>query len=109
MLAWVVQKLGEPKLRMVLSSLITAALISANPAAAAGGELPHPKVWLQKVVDRASALAKTKVQPDTKEEEKWQTEAKALIDDMIDWNRMTEDSLGTQWKERSPKEQQEFS
>jgi phospholipid transport system substrate-binding protein len=64
---------------------------------------------LQKVVDQAADLAKRKVKPDSPEEEKWQNEAKALIDDMIDWRRMTEDSLGTQWKERSTKEQTEFS
>ena len=64
---------------------------------------------MQKVVDQAAALAKKKVLPDTPQEEKWQAEAKTLIDDMIDWQRMTEDSLGTQWKERSKQEQTEFS
>jgi phospholipid transport system substrate-binding protein len=108
MLASTVEKLKETRFRMVLSSLmITALLTSASPASAA--EHPHPKTWLQQVVDQASALAKRKVQPDSPEEKKWQDEAKALIDDMIDWNRMTKDSLGTQWKERSQKEQQEFS
>ena len=107
MLARFVQKLGEPNNLMVLSSVLITALISANPASASGP--PHPKAWLQKVVDQAAGLAKRKVEPDTPQEEKWQTEARLLIDDMIDWKRMTQDSLGTQWKDRTAKEQEEFS
>ena|SRR5688572_5511630 len=108
MVASFVEKLGETKNCMVLSSLLVTTLIaSASPASA--GELPPPKAWLQKVVDQAAGLAKRKVQPDSPQEEQWQSEAKSLIDDMIDWQRMTEDSLGTQWKERSKQEQQEFS
>jgi phospholipid transport system substrate-binding protein len=108
MVAISVEKLGQRMSRMVLSSLLVTTLIAgATPASA--GELPPPKIWLQKVVDKAAALAKRKVQTDSPDEEKWQSEAKALIDDMIDWKRMTQDSLGTQWKERSQKEQEEFS
>ena len=97
---------------MVVSTLaFTAIIASATPASASSpsGQHPAPKAWLQKVVDQAAALAKRKVQPDSPQEEKWQAEAKTLIDEMIDWQRMTEDSLGTQWKERSKQEQTEFS
>jgi phospholipid transport system substrate-binding protein len=107
-LAHCVENIGEPKARMFLSAaLVTSLVAAATPASA--GELPPPKVWLQQVVDRAADLAKRKIEPDSPAEEKWQGEAKSLIDDMIDWQRMTEDSLGTQWKERSDAERKEFS
>jgi phospholipid transport system substrate-binding protein len=109
MLALFVEIVGEPKTRMLLTSVFVTSLVAAATPAATAGELPPPKAWLQKVVDQAAELARRKVQPDSPGEEKWQAEAKALIDDMIDWKKMTEDSLGTQWKERSEPERKEFS
>ena len=109
MLALAVENIGEPKARMLLTSILVTTLVAAAPPAASAGELPPPKAWLQKVVDQAAELARRKVQPDSPDEDKWQTEAKSLIDDMIDWNKMTEDSLGTQWKERNANERKEFS
>ncbi len=109
MLALFVESLGEPNNRMIVSSVLLAFSLTTSATPAAAEELPHPKIWLQKIVDRGAELAKRKVQPDSPAEEKWQAEAKSLIDDMIDWPKMTQDSLGTQWKDRTDPERKEFS
>ncbi|MBX2812765.1 MAG: ABC transporter substrate-binding protein [Myxococcales bacterium] len=70
---------------------------------------PSPRRWLESRVRQGHKLASRKVEPDTLGEQKWQAQAKKLIDDILDWNELTRRSLGSNWRKRSAKEQQTFS
>ena len=102
-----VEKLGS--LPMCHPALLMSTLLALSSAKAEAGEPKPPTPWLKKQVDRAAELANKKVKPDTPEEEKWQAEAKAIIDEILDWDELTKRSLGRHWKKRSKEEQAEFS
>lgn len=85
-------------------------LIAAQAEATAGADGPgSAKAWLKAKVDKANELAQKAPKAGSPAEEGWQKEAKAIIEDMLDWETMTQESLGAKWKELQPKEQQEFS
>lgn len=68
-----------------------------------------PKVWLEARIKEAHALANREVEPDTPGEKKWQADAQAFIDGLIDWPQMTRKSLGRRWRELEPSQKKQFS
>jgi phospholipid transport system substrate-binding protein len=78
-------------------------------ASALAEKPPSPKPWVKGVVDKAHALAKRKVDSGGDAEAKWREEAKALIDDTLDWPEMTEQALGREWKKLDDKQKKDFS
>ena len=85
-----------------IAPLTLCAALFAGPALAA--DIPSPKPWLQEKVDEARALAEKEAK--AKDVESWNARAKALIDDMLDWEEMTKRSLGRQWKELNDKQRE---
>ncbi len=81
------------------------ATLTAAPAFAA--DLPSPRPWLEKKVEEARKLAEKESK--TKDVENWNAKSKALIDEMLDWDEMTERSLGRQWSKLDDKQKKEFS
>lgn len=79
------------------------------PIAAHAADRPSPRGWLETQIKRAHALSARKVKPDTSAETKWQADAKALIDDILDWDEMTRRSLGSQWRKIDASQQTQFS
>lgn len=82
---------------------------SAASASAAADKPTPPKPWLRTVVDKAQALARKNVQNGTDAEAKWRAEAKALIDDTLDWPELTRQTVGKEWTQRSEAERKEFA
>lgn len=82
-----------------------------------GGELhaesktppASPTPWLKAQVDRARALAERKFERDSKEEKAWEAEIKSVVDEIIDWDALTEKSMGVRWAKLTPAQQKEFS
>lgn len=71
-------------------------------------ERPSPQGWLEKKVREGHKLATRRVKVDSPEERQWQADAKALIDSILDWDELTRRTLGSNWRKRSPKEQETF-
>ncbi len=94
--------------RISVSTLVAAALLTASAAQAEEQALPSPKAWLETKVREGHQLAIRKVKTGSKAEEKWRSEAKKLIDDMLDWDELTRKALGRNWKDRSEAERKEF-
>lgn len=94
------------KQKTISALSFTALLLSAGTALAAP---PSPKPWMQTVVDKGTELAKRKVEAGTPGEQKWKDETKALIDDTLDWQELTQQALGKQWEKLTPAEKKEFS
>lgn len=94
----------------LVASVLSAALVAGSASASVSAAEPSPpKPWLKKMVDRAVELAKRKVEPDTPAEEAWQKDASSIINEMMDWDEMTQRSLGRQWKDLKEPERKEFS
>lgn len=95
--------------RMSTLSLLGVFALASATAAAAPAERPSPREWLEQQVKAAHKLSTRKVEPDSTEEKTWQADAKALIDDTLDWPELTRRSLGSNWKKRSEQEQAAFT
>lgn len=98
-------------MRLLRSSVLALLALGITPAwaqadAPAAGSA---KTWLKGKVDKANELAQKAPKAGSPTEEAWQKEAKTIIDDVLDWDTMTQESLGAKWKELQPKEQTEFS
>lgn len=82
-------------------------------AGAAGAETkgvpPSPTPWLKVQVERAKNLAERKFETGSEEEERWKTEIKSVVDELIDWPSLTERSMGVRWAKLSPAQKKEFS
>lgn len=87
---------------------ILALTLAAAPAAEAK-TTPSPRPWLESVIDRAQKLATKNFEAKSAAETKWKSEIKETIDDILDWNELTERALGRHWKKRTPAEQVEFA
>lgn len=98
-------------LRRTLALPLLAVCTLAAPARAAESEAepPSPRGFVEKQIKRAHKLASREIKPNTPAEEKWQADAKALIDEVIDWPELTEASLGKRWRELDAKQQARFS
>ncbi|MCK6551120.1 ABC transporter substrate-binding protein [Myxococcota bacterium] len=96
---------------MIWSRPLTLALLVglAAPSIARADAPPSPKPWLKEVIDKGHALAKRKPEAGSQAEVEWRVAAKALIDDVLGWQELTEQALGTQWKKLKPAEQQDFA
>jgi phospholipid transport system substrate-binding protein len=70
---------------------------------------PSPTPWLKTVVEKGRHLAERKVEPGSDIEKKWHNEIRGLINDTIDWDELTRQTLGAAWEQRSPKERTEFA
>jgi phospholipid transport system substrate-binding protein len=89
--------------RWLLSGLL---LTFALPGYAAAP--PSPRPWLQSQIERAEQLAQRPV--DTPEEEQqWRDDAKAMVNDVVHWDRMIRKSYPKQWDELSPTQRNEFT
>jgi phospholipid transport system substrate-binding protein len=97
---------ARPILAVSLSLVFAASSASASALAE---KSTAPKPWLRAVIDRALSLSKKRVEPGTESESKWRDEAKALIDDTLDWPEMTEQAIGRDWKNLSEPQKKEFS
>lgn len=84
-------------------------LATTSARANAAGDGASPKPWLKTVIDKAHALARQKVDAGTDGEVRWRAEAKALIDDTLDWAELTEQALGKQWANLPEAERAEFT
>jgi phospholipid transport system substrate-binding protein len=91
------------------TTLIFAFVASSASASALAEKQTGPKPWLRNVIDRALSLSKKKVDAGTDGEAKWRDEAKALIDDALDWPEMTEQAIGRDWKNLNDAQKKEFS
>lgn len=90
--------------------VLSAALLAGTASASVNAAEPSPpKPWLKKMVDRAVELAERKIEPDTPQEKAWQNEATSIINQMIDWDEMTQRSLGRKWKDLTGAQRTEFS
>lgn len=81
----------------------------ASAAAETKAPPPSPTPWLEAQVERAKKLAETKFEAGSPAEERWKTEIKSVIDEIIDWPSLTERSMGVRWAKLSPAQQKEFS
>ncbi|MBK8012331.1 MAG: ABC transporter substrate-binding protein [Deltaproteobacteria bacterium] len=75
----------------------------------ASGTSKGAEQWVKARFEAGKALAERKVEAGSPGEAKWHKDIKALFDETIDWETMTRDALGTQWRSRTPKEKAEFS
>ena len=103
-----------PSLRPVSAAValpfLLGGLVLAGPAEGkAENAPPSPRPWLEKKVEAARDLAVRKVKEGSPEAKKLEQDARALINEMLDWDEMTRRSLGSEWKKRSKAEQAEFS
>lgn len=90
--------------------LLLPLLLAAGAAGAeTKGAPPSPTPWLEKQVERAKKLAETKFEAGSEEEDRWKSEIKAVIDEIIDWPVLTERSMGVRWAKLSPAQKKEFS
>jgi ABC-type transporter MlaC component len=85
------------------------ALASTLPARAGDTPRPSPRPWLEKQVELGRKLAERRVPVGSPEEERWRADAKALIDDILDWPELTRQSLGSRFDKLSAPEQAEFA
>jgi phospholipid transport system substrate-binding protein len=95
------------RLSLTLATALVCRVAAAEPAPAKAP--PSPRPWIEQQVEAGRALAERRVTPGSKEEEAWRRESKALIDEVLDWQELTQQSLGTQWKKLSAAEQKEFA
>lgn len=91
------------------TGLVACTLVSATAAAALAETAASPRPWLRSVIDRGLALSHRKVDPGTDAETRWRADAKALIDDTLDWPELTQQALGARWKEISDAQRKEFA
>ncbi|MBI4822223.1 MAG: ABC transporter substrate-binding protein [Deltaproteobacteria bacterium] len=88
----------------LLQNLLT--LCMASPAAAA---TPTPSTpWLEGLVEQARTLAAERVKPDSPEEQKWKARIKSTVDDILDWDELTRQSLGSEWTKTGETDRAEF-
>jgi phospholipid transport system substrate-binding protein len=75
-----------------------------------GATVPSsPTPWLKAVVEKGRKLAERKADPGTEAEKKLKSEIRTMADDVLDWEELTKQALGSAWAQRSPKERSEFS
>lgn len=96
-------------LAVALPSLMGVMALTGDAQAKAQGAPNPPRPWLEAKVEAAKNLSIKKVKADSPEADKLQKDIRALIDDMLDWQEMTERSLGREWEKRTKAEQDEFS
>lgn len=96
---------GNPKIAGALLGAL--ALMGASSAALAAP--PSPMPWLKTTVEKARTLSQRKVKPDTPAEVTWRKDVKATVDDVLAWDELTERTLGRHWKDRTPKEREDFA
>ncbi len=94
----------SPLLRPPLAFALAVTVAVAAEAAPAS-----PKAFLEAKIEAAHALARRKVPPGSEAEKKLKSDAKLLIDDMLDWGELTERSLGSHWKKLSEGDRTRFS
>ena len=88
---------------------LAAAMAVATLSADAAELPPSPKPWLKAKVEQAREMSSRKVKAGTPEAKKLRGEFKTLVDDMLDWETMTQRSLGRSWKDLSAKQKKDFS
>ncbi len=97
---------------LMAHSLILTASFFALPAFAAlpaSAAPTSPRPWLEAKVEQGRKLATQKIEAGSPQEKTWNDDATRLIHELLDWNELTQRSLGTQWKKLSPEEQKSFS
>lgn len=90
-----------------LLTLFTVAALSLSLSAQAKptGALP----WVKAKVEEGKALINKPVKAGSKEEAALREDVKSRLEALLDWDLLTERSLGRRWKKLSEKEQAEFS
>ena len=91
---------------LLVGILLATAPASSFAAAPAAGSA---QAWAKAKVEDARKLAMRKVEAGTPAEEAWHTDAKKIIEELLDWDTMTKESLGSTWKDLKPDQQKEFS
>src|SRR5687768_10512634 len=91
------------------TSSLAAAVVLSFAGAAFAAPPPSPMPWLKASVEKGRKLAERKVKPDSPEEDAWRKDVKAMVDDILAWDMLTERTLGRYWQERTPKEREEFA
>lgn len=93
---------------LVVPALLSGMALASETQAKAEAAPGSPRPWLEDKVERAKDLALRKVQPDTPEAKKMEGDIRGLINEMLDWDELTERSMGTQWAKLSAAQQAEF-
>ena len=106
MLRYICAPLGTALLLLGATAQVAPAV--AAPTVVTTDDRPSPRGWLEKRVRRGHKLATREVKPDTADERRWHADAKILIDDILDWNELTQRALGSNWRKRTQGEQRTF-
>ena len=94
---------------LVVPVLLSGIAVASEAQAKAESAPASPRPWLEAKVERAKTLALKKVKPGTPEATALEGEIRTLIDEMLDWDELTQRSMGTQWAKLDAGQQKEFS
>lgn len=93
-------------MRHLAIQLVSLVMLAGSPAFAAA---PTPSTpWLEGLVEKARGLAAEHVKPDSEEETKWKARIKATVNEILDWDELTRQSLGSEWAKASETDRTEF-
>jgi phospholipid transport system substrate-binding protein len=92
---------------LVVCAVLTPSLAFSSGVGATAPSSPTP--WLKGVVEKGRKLAERKVDPGTEAEKKLKSEIRTMADDVLDWEELTKQALGSAWEQRNAKERSEFS
>ena len=90
-----------------LAAVVVCALAAAPQVAQATAN-QAPKVWLMGLVEQAKELAARKQGKSAKSKERWKSEIKAVVDEILDWDELSRRALGRQYKKLKDAERKEF-
>ena len=90
-------------------SILTFGLSSAPSAAEVSKPQSSAKAWLEAKVKAGYELATQKKGTSDEDVEAWNKKAKDLIDETIDWKKLTKEALGKHWNIRTQAQRKLFS
>lgn len=85
------------------------ALIAVFIAAPAARADLSPQQVISKGAEKVRVILRKKVKKGSKAEKRQKEKLKKVVDGFLDYHELSKRSLGPHWKERTPKEQQEFT
>lgn len=83
-------------------------LVSTSGWAESKPTAPPPKPWLEAKIREAKKLADRRVAPGSSGAKAWKAEARALVDEIVDWKGLISRSLGSRWDRLDPPERERF-
>lgn len=94
---------------LVVPALLSGIALASEAQAKAEAAPGSPRPWLEDKVERAKNLSLKKVKADSPEAKKLEGDIRGLINEMLDWDELTQRSMGTQWAKLTADQQREFS